>query len=83
MAAFQVFHSTQGSQGILGKASNQQLENVFGTHDDYDVATILLEKGTAQTSSGYKSDGLTKNLMHGDMRMDMRGSGHGTTGTGA
>ncbi|WFD35127.1 hypothetical protein MCUN1_001976 [Malassezia cuniculi] len=43
--SFEVFHCATGTQGILGKASNQQLDNVFGTHKDVDVVTQILEKG--------------------------------------
>jgi hypothetical protein len=48
MIAFNVFHSTQGSQGLLGKPSNQQLETVFGSHKDVDVVTKILKEGREQ-----------------------------------
>ncbi|GJJ07219.1 hypothetical protein Clacol_001419 [Clathrus columnatus] len=35
-----------GNQGKLGQASNQQLENVFGTSREDDVAQFMLERGT-------------------------------------
>ena len=43
--SFDVFHSATGSQGVLGKASNQQLDNAFGTHKDVDVILQIFEKG--------------------------------------
>jgi len=47
--AFQVFFSNQGGQGILGKPSKQQLENVFGTSVDVDVITFIIQKGKEQS----------------------------------
>ncbi|KIJ37396.1 hypothetical protein M422DRAFT_33732, partial [Sphaerobolus stellatus SS14] len=50
--SFDVLHSDQGNQGLLGKASNQQLENVFGTKKDDEVIKFMLEKGTLQNYDG-------------------------------
>ena len=36
-AAFDVFLTGQGKEGLMGRASRQQLENAFGTHKDVDV----------------------------------------------
>ena len=48
--AFSTFFSNQGSQGILGQPSQQQLDNVFGTHKDDEVVKIIMEKGQLQHS---------------------------------
>ncbi|KAG8829112.1 hypothetical protein FRC17_007128, partial [Serendipita sp. 399] len=45
---YDVFFSTQGNQGKLGKASNQQLESVFGTKNDADIAEFMLKNGVMQ-----------------------------------
>jgi hypothetical protein len=45
---FEVFHSGQGNQGKLGKASKQQLENVFGSSKDDVVVLFMLENATLQ-----------------------------------
>jgi len=73
--SFQIFFSNQGHQGHLGQASRQQLDTVFGTHKDIDVAEQLLEKGEAKTGEGFGSDGASKNDSHGSRTFDNRGSG--------
>ncbi|KAJ6628958.1 ribosome maturation protein [Mycena sp. CBHHK59/15] len=57
--SFQVFYSTQGAQGVLGKPSNQQLDTIFGTKKDVDVVAIILEKGREQTTDGVTSSTFT------------------------
>ena len=52
LAAFQILHSTQGAQGILGHPSKQQLENEFGTSKDVEVVQQILEKGKVQSADG-------------------------------
>ncbi|KAH8118721.1 DUF1960-domain-containing protein [Phellopilus nigrolimitatus] len=79
--SFKVFHSTTGKQGHLGEASKQQLENIFGTSKDFDVAELLLKEGTVQSGDKLDDDHLSKNTSHGDYRMDVRGSGARTSGT--
>ena len=69
----------QGNQGHLGQASNQQLDTVFDTHKDIDVAQVLLQKGIAQPSNSFNSERFFK-AGRGDYRMDNRGSGTRTTG---
>jgi ribosome maturation protein Sdo1 len=49
--AFEIFHTGQGTQGIMGTPSKQQLDSVFGTHKDTDVVLQILEKGTLQAAS--------------------------------
>jgi len=74
--SFKILHSGQGNQGILGTASNQQLDTVFGTHKDVDVVTIILEKGKVQASEGVgsTSSGNT-NAARGSIGIDSRGKG--------
>lgn len=61
MIAFDVFHSVQGNQGKLGKASKQQLDNTFGTSRDDDVVKFMLENGTVQgTASDVSGGGMDK-----------------------
>jgi len=43
-----VFFSPQGNQGKLGKASKQQLENVFNTSREDDIALFMLKNGVMQ-----------------------------------
>jgi len=74
--SYDVFHTGQGAQGILGKASHQQLDTIFGSHKDIDVIQILLEKGTAQASEGISSGGGTLNAARGSAIVDSRGKGN-------
>jgi len=73
--SFDIFHSTQGSQGYLGRASNQQLENTFGTSKDVDVVEILLEKGKEQSGEGFHSGGFSTNASRGSKYLDNKGKG--------
>ncbi|KAI0340901.1 DUF1960-domain-containing protein [Trametopsis cervina] len=74
--SFQVFFSNQGTQGILGQASNQQLDNVFGSHKDIDVVQQILEKGTAQHGEGIRSGNFgATNAGIGSISVDTRGKG--------
>ncbi|KAI0028363.1 ribosome maturation protein [Vararia minispora EC-137] len=78
--SFQVFSTQQGAQGLLGKASKQELENAFGTSRDDDVVKIILEKGKSETTDAIRSsDWGTKNAGKGSF-IDNRGTGRGTTG---
>lgn len=75
--AFQVFHSTQGAQGILGKPSKQQLDTVFNTTNDIDVVTAILERGKEQSGNGFSSGtGVAgTNLTRGSFTIDNKGKG--------
>jgi len=73
--SFDVFHSNQGSQGLLGKPSNQQLDTVFGTHKDVDVITQVLEKGREQASEGFGSGMFNPNQTRGSAVVDSKGRG--------
>ncbi|KAJ7044640.1 ribosome maturation protein [Mycena alexandri] len=57
--SFDVFVSTQGAQGHLGKASNQQLDTVFGTTKDVDVVTKILKEGREQATDGVSGSNYT------------------------
>ena len=75
-AAFQVFFSNQGAQGILGQASKQQLENVFGTKRDDDVVRQILEKGVSQAGEGIRTSNFgSTNVTMGSLVVDSRGKG--------
>ena len=75
-AAFEVFWSNQGAQGLLGRPSKQQLENVFGTHRDDEVVKQVLEKGTAQASEGIKNSNFgSTNVAMGSLAVDSKGKG--------
>lgn len=52
--SFQVFHTGQGTQGIMGHPSKQQLDTCFGTHTDTDVVEIILKEGELQAASEYQ-----------------------------
>ncbi|KAN0064158.1 hypothetical protein ACQY0O_003325 [Thecaphora frezii] len=51
--AFQVFHSGQGAQGLLGRVSKQQLDAVFGTTKEDDAVVTVLERGQLQAASEF------------------------------
>lgn len=51
--SFEVFVTLQGSQGVMGRASKMQLENVFGTSKDVDVVLQILERGSLTTASAF------------------------------
>jgi len=78
--SFTIFHSGQGNQGILGKASKQQLETVFGSSHEVDSMKFLLEKGVAQAGEGISDKQFQKNLAQGSKFIDTRGSGKHTSG---
>ncbi|EAU83968.1 hypothetical protein CC1G_09850 [Coprinopsis cinerea okayama7 len=59
---FKIYFSNQGGQGLLTTASNQQLDNVFGTHKDVDVVEHILKHGREQTKSTKSSGGVHHNV---------------------
>jgi ribosome maturation protein Sdo1 len=73
--SFSTFHSTQGTQGILGKPSKQQLDTVFGTSKDVDVVTHILKNGREQASEGFDSVALPLNPARGSTGYDVKGKG--------
>ena len=75
-----MFFSNQGSQGKLGEASQQQLENIFGTHHEIDVAQKILENGQIQAGGSFSDDKKAIGFNRGGYQMDVRGSGTTTKG---
>ncbi|KAK7695387.1 hypothetical protein QCA50_000023 [Cerrena zonata] len=71
--SFDVLYSTQGSQGLLGKPSNQQLDNDFGSYKDVDVITQILQKGKLETGSGINTSTVGTNMSKGSFSVDTRG----------
>ena len=51
VGSFDVFHSGQGSQGVLGRPSKQELDSVFGTTKDDEIVEIILTKGRVLETS--------------------------------
>jgi hypothetical protein len=77
-SAFKVLFSNQGSQGILGQPSNQQLETVFGSKKDVDCVEQILKLGTLKSGDGITGTG-TFNETKGSAVIDNKG-GMRTTG---
>ncbi|GJN91767.1 hypothetical protein Rhopal_004790-T1 [Rhodotorula paludigena] len=48
--SFDVFHTGQGSQGLLQRPSKQELETVFGTTKEDEIVEVVLTKGTIKSS---------------------------------
>ena len=48
--SFDVFHTGQGSQGLLERASKQELDTAFGSSNHNDILPLMLEKGRLITS---------------------------------
>ncbi|KAF0021343.1 hypothetical protein F2P81_026404 [Scophthalmus maximus] len=72
--SFEVLHSGQGPQGILGKPSNQQLDTIFGTSKDIDVVTKILKEGRHQVTEGVKNSTFgTTNATRGSAVIDTKG----------
>ncbi|TFK68178.1 DUF1960-domain-containing protein [Pluteus cervinus] len=63
--SFEVFFSSQGAQGLLGRPSKQQLENVFDTSKDVDVVLYILNNGKLQASDGFSGGSTNLNLSRG------------------
>jgi Shwachman-Bodian-Diamond syndrome (SBDS) protein len=80
ITAFEILSSNQGPQGLLGRPSKQELDNVFGTHADVDVIQQILEKGKEEASESIASGkGGSTNSTRGSAVLDSRG-GNRTTG---
>ncbi|KAJ3741574.1 DUF1960-domain-containing protein [Lentinula detonsa] len=73
--SFQVFYSTSGNQGLLGQASNQQLENHFGTSKDTDVVEIILKRGKDQPGDAISTQTFMTNATRGSGVIDSKGKG--------
>ncbi|KIL70279.1 hypothetical protein M378DRAFT_156375 [Amanita muscaria Koide BX008] len=74
--SFEIFHSNQGSQGILGRPSKQQLDTYFGTNDDTKVITTILQKGREHSSDGIRAGSGATNLARGSFSIDNKGRGN-------
>ncbi|KAK4058170.1 hypothetical protein OIO90_000909 [Microbotryomycetes sp. JL221] len=57
VSSFDVFHSGQGAQGMLQRPSKQELETIFGTSNDTDIITQILEKGRMFTGKDMQGVG--------------------------
>ena len=79
--AFHIYFSNQGSQGQLGQASKQQLENIFQTAKVEEAIVKLLENGTMQGSKAIAGGSVATNAVHGSQTIDVRG-GPRTSGAG-
>lgn len=55
--AFDIFHSGQGAQGLMGKASKQELAAAFDCSNATDALEILLTKGQLQSGDKFKEFG--------------------------
>ena len=64
----------------MGRASKQQLENVFGTSKDVDVVEQILEKGQMQQGAIKDKFYDTKNDTQAGHNTTSRGSGGGYGG---
>ncbi|KAF5358918.1 hypothetical protein D9758_004862 [Tetrapyrgos nigripes] len=73
--SFSVFHSDQGSQGRLGQASKQQLENLFGTSKDVEVVEQILNKGKSQAGDAISTHTFSLNAAKGSAVIDSKGKG--------
>jgi len=71
--SFQIFHTTQGSQGILQQPSHQQLDNDFGTHKDIDVVQFMLKNAKEQAGEIREFKSATGNATRGSSIVDTRG----------
>lgn len=70
--SFEIFWSNQGAQGLLGRPSKQQLENVFGASKDVDVITQILEKGKEESGKAIRTQTGT-NVTKGSFTIDTKG----------
>lgn len=72
--SFDVFHSSQGHQGFLGKPSKQQLDTDFGTTKEIDVVLKILGEGKDQASDSFAATNTANtNLSRGRAALDTKG----------
>ncbi|KAG9050292.1 hypothetical protein FS837_006402 [Tulasnella sp. UAMH 9824] len=57
--SFDIFHSGQGAQGYLGKASKQEIAAAFDEKNETEALQILLQKGALQKAETIKQHGDT------------------------
>jgi len=82
-SAYNVYHTGQGVQGLQKTPSKQQLDTIFGTHNEVDVVESILKNGRPQhgdiesnvyiNSSGKGVPAL--NVSRGSGVVDNRGKG--------
>ncbi|PWZ00433.1 DUF1960-domain-containing protein [Testicularia cyperi] len=77
--SFDVFHTGQGAQGIMGRPSKQHLDAVFDSTKDVDVVTIILERGQLQAASNKDGYSTTNDAKHGSNTVS-KGAGGGFGG---
>jgi len=78
--SFEIFHSGQGNQGKLGRASKQTLDTIFGTTKEDEAALIVLQKGTLHGEGSVASKYGDSNSARGGAFIDTRGSGSSLRG---
>ncbi|KAH9948428.1 DUF1960-domain-containing protein [Amylocystis lapponica] len=71
--SFQVFFSNQGAQGILGQASRQQLDSVFGSHKDDEVVAQVLQKGRVEAGNSISTNAPAATNLTKGSTIDTRG----------
>ena len=71
--SFDVFHSSTGHTGQWGRASKQQLEGTFGTSKEDEAVKQVLDKGVAQTGSGFAHKWTDTNDSRGGTQQVSRG----------
>lgn len=78
-AAFEIFSSNQGPQGLLRRPSKQELDNQFNTHVDVDVIQQILEKGKDEPSESLTSGKWgSKNDSRGSALLENKGGSRAT-----
>ncbi|GAA5857241.1 hypothetical protein JCM8547_009393 [Rhodosporidiobolus lusitaniae] len=75
--SFDVFHTGQGSQGILARPSKQELDTVFSSTNINDIVETVLSKGRIITSEAPPKWGGKNDSMSGANQVS-----HGSVGGG-
>ncbi|GAA6058582.1 hypothetical protein JCM10212_007021 [Sporobolomyces blumeae] len=75
--SFDVFHTGQGSQGILERPSKQTLETVFGTSKEMDIVEKVLQEGRILTGHGPTKFGTKNDTRSGNYQTSAGSASHG------
>ncbi|WFD24471.1 peroxisome-assembly ATPase [Malassezia equina] len=75
--SFQILSSGQGSQGIMGQLSKQELHAVFGTTNTDDAIIKVLEQGTLQAGTLRGHDNSGRNQGNAGANMTSQGNNMG------
>ncbi|WFD20794.1 peroxisome-assembly ATPase [Malassezia caprae] len=75
--SFQIFSSGQGSQGIMGQLSKQELHTVFGTSNADDAIVKVLEEGTLQAGTLRGNDNSGRNQSNAGANITSLGNNMG------